>query len=436
MKEVAIIGGGITGLTAAYRLVKAGYKVHVLETQPELGGLARSFYYDQVWLERYYHFICMNDRHLLSLLKELGLHDRLRWVHSKMDYYIQGRIYPFSEPGDIFKFSPLGTMDKFRFAFNMLRIKTISNYRKLDHIPAYRWLERLSGKRAYHYIWEPLLTKKFKDFYTEISAAWIYGRTQRRAKSRRWFLGKEQLGYIEGGSKILIDALADRIIDKGGEIRTGCAVTKINSSKGIFEINLDEAGKQRQDLNSYDIVIATAGIPRTLEMAPFLPREYKAMLKKQPYLSVACALLHLDRPLGDKFWVNVYDKMPFLGVIEYTNLNPIRDDIGSIVYLPQYLHQDDERLLMNEEQYLQGLYEPLRAIFPNFNENMVIKSWLFKDDYAQPICTLGHHKRIIPFATPIDDFFLTDASMIYPEDRGVNNSIALADALCHNIIGK
>ena len=43
MKDVAIFGAGITGLTCAYRLARAAHKVAIYEKSDELGGLAGSF---------------------------------------------------------------------------------------------------------------------------------------------------------------------------------------------------------------------------------------------------------------------------------------------------------------------------------------------------------------------------------------------------------
>lgn len=46
VKEVVIVGAGISGLTAGYFLAKNGYKVSIIERENSVGGLARSFYYD------------------------------------------------------------------------------------------------------------------------------------------------------------------------------------------------------------------------------------------------------------------------------------------------------------------------------------------------------------------------------------------------------
>ena len=42
MKKIIIIGGGITGLSAAWKLSEKGYKVDVVESDKSIGGLAQS----------------------------------------------------------------------------------------------------------------------------------------------------------------------------------------------------------------------------------------------------------------------------------------------------------------------------------------------------------------------------------------------------------
>lgn len=48
MKHIIIIGGGISGLTAAHELVEQGYKVTILERNSQVGGLARTYQKENV----------------------------------------------------------------------------------------------------------------------------------------------------------------------------------------------------------------------------------------------------------------------------------------------------------------------------------------------------------------------------------------------------
>ena len=83
MFRIGIIGGGLTGLTAAYRLVKKGFSVSVFEEAKVPGGLASSIDLGNVNLERFYHHIFTSDQHLLDLCRELGLEDLVEWFEPK-----------------------------------------------------------------------------------------------------------------------------------------------------------------------------------------------------------------------------------------------------------------------------------------------------------------------------------------------------------------
>ena len=55
-------------------------------------------------------------------------------------------------------------------------------------------------------LWRPLFDFKFYEFADNISAAWMWTRMRRVGRSRKSMM-QEELGYIEGGSKTLVDAL-------------------------------------------------------------------------------------------------------------------------------------------------------------------------------------------------------------------------------------
>ena len=53
MKEVIVLGGGVSGVSLAYFLVEKGFKVKLYEKTSKLGGLSRS-----EWIEKW---SCWND---------------------------------------------------------------------------------------------------------------------------------------------------------------------------------------------------------------------------------------------------------------------------------------------------------------------------------------------------------------------------------------
>lgn len=100
---IAIIGGGVAGLAAAYRLTQAGRKIRLFEASPRLGGVIRSVR-DGAWLsEAGPNSFQESSTEIVALLKELGLDsERLHANPSAKKRFIvrEGKLRPLpSSPG-------------------------------------------------------------------------------------------------------------------------------------------------------------------------------------------------------------------------------------------------------------------------------------------------------------------------------------------------
>jgi protoporphyrinogen oxidase len=71
--KAVVIGGGVAGMTSAYRLMEQGHDVALYEASPFLGGLVRTFEVGGTRLEAYYHHIFSSDTTIIRLIDELGL---------------------------------------------------------------------------------------------------------------------------------------------------------------------------------------------------------------------------------------------------------------------------------------------------------------------------------------------------------------------------
>jgi len=92
LKSVAIIGGGITGLTALYELQKqikrAGAKVSLtlVEENPELGGKIRTIRHGEFTMETGADSIVARKKGVAAFLDELGLQNRIRHNATGISY--------------------------------------------------------------------------------------------------------------------------------------------------------------------------------------------------------------------------------------------------------------------------------------------------------------------------------------------------------------
>lgn len=74
VKTILVIGGGVTGLTAALEAAKAGYKVYLVEKEPELGGFARRLYKE---VSRTYPYR-LSEPKVGELIKEVESHPNIQ----------------------------------------------------------------------------------------------------------------------------------------------------------------------------------------------------------------------------------------------------------------------------------------------------------------------------------------------------------------------
>ena len=424
MPRIAIIGGGVAGLVAAYELVKAGAKVILFERDTELGGLASSVAIGSGQrIERYYHFICRPDRPYFEMLAELGLGERVRWVTTEMGLFFKGRMHTIGDPLKLLAFPYLSPGDKLRFfaAAAMGAVCPADAWQKLENTPAPEWLVRTYGQRVYDILYEPLLRLKFHENINEVSAAWMWGRFRRVAKSRT-ALGKDYLGYIEGGTDAYVSALSGFLRERGAELRTGAAIERI----------VIEGGRVRgvvcgSETVAVDCALSTAPIPAFLEMVADQTGPYFENLRRLKYLGVSVMLLQLNRQFSPYFWLNISDPgIDLAGIIEYTNLNPSAAPAGSaVLYLPQYMSSGHPLRTVKDEDLLDIYCGYLRRLNPAFDRSWVTGYRVHRDPYAQPICGLDFVSRIPSMKTPVEGLYLTDSYQLHPGDRTICDSTRL-----------
>ena len=313
--KIGVIGGGLTGLVAANRLVQ-DHDVDLFEKMPYLGGCLSSYKVNDYWIERYYHHCFSGDTSLFALLTETGLSDKLEWKTGTTGYFANNRIYPLNTPLQILLYPELSLLDKAKLAGLTIKAKK-TDLKTLDDIPAEQYIIRHLGKNIYSSFFEPLLKSKFGERRREVSAAWLFSRIAIR--SDRGVSG-EHLGYLNGGFHQLIDALEKSFVRNGGMIQKQTPVTSLSHSNGTWEAN----GVR------YDTIISTIP-PKELGRigGPALP--------DIPYQGAACMTLALGREVtGGIYWLNMKDAAPYGAVVAHTNFIPFKRYGEHIVYLASY----------------------------------------------------------------------------------------------------
>ena len=135
--SIAVVGGGIAGVSAALALAESGaFRVTLFEKGAELGGLCRPYRDGAAAVcDRYYHVILPSDEATLAFIERMGLGGRLHWTASRSGFFRGGRTAPFSSSLDFARFPFLSPWGKFRLGWGIFRASRMKSPAENDERP-------------------------------------------------------------------------------------------------------------------------------------------------------------------------------------------------------------------------------------------------------------------------------------------------------------
>lgn len=425
--KIAIIGGGFTGLTAAYRLSQQGHDVTIFEKNRFLGGLAIGWK-EPHWqwsLEAAYHHLFTNDHAILSLIEELGMKNNIIIKRPTTSTLYQNKMFQLDSPLSLLTFPGLPFIDRFRTGLFVAVMKLNPFWQPLEKLTSATLAKNVGGQNGWATIWEPLLTGKFGQYADSVAASWLWARIKKRTAS---------LAYIEGGFQTLIDQLVTTIRNLGTNIVTECEIQTITKNKkGQFIVQFQTVKTKKtptDNTDTYDQLILTIPTPLIQKICSFIPASYFTLPNQIPHLHAQVLVIESHKPLlKDVYWLNITDRTyPFLAVVQHTNYMDVSHYGGNqITYIGNYLPPNHPYLQLDKKALLKEFTPFLTKLNPQFKTIGTMNSFLFTAPYAQPVHQLNYSKKAPPLTTPIPNLFIANMDSIFPWDRGTNYAVELGE---------
>lgn len=414
------------GLAVAYELSIQGFQPIVFEADDRVGGMAATFDFAGLEIERFYHFYCTSDTALFEVLDELQMANCIQWVETKMGFWFAEKIQNWGTPFALLNFRGIRLIDKIRYGLHALVSVKRNKWDSLEDRDAATWIKKWVGKRAYVALWKNLFDYKFYDQAENVSASWIWSRIRRLGRSR-YSMFREKLGYIDGGSGTVLNAMAKVIETNGGQIYLSTPVSKVDITNYSARTVTSSRGTE-----DFDIVVSTIPLPLVPSIMPQLPDDIREKIQQINNIAVVCVIVKMKKSLSKNFWLNTNDsRMDIPGLVEYSNLRPMNDHV---VYVPFYLPHNHSSFLEPDEKFAKKVKTYIKMMNTDISDEDFINVRVSRYQYAQPICSPGFAEKLPPIRIPIDGLWIADTSYYYPEDRGLSESIALGRKIASSVI--
>ncbi|WP_445166234.1 hydroxysqualene dehydroxylase HpnE [Mycolicibacterium sp. Dal123E01] len=164
--RLAVVGGGLAGITAALRCADGGAAVTLYEATPRLGGLTCSFRRGELWVDNGQHVFLRCCTAYRSLLHRLGVED-LTVLQPRLDIKVRspsraGRLRrgtlpaPLHLAGSLARYPWLSFGERLRFARAALALRAVDTADPTTDLHAFGdWLrDHGQSDRAVHTLWD------------------------------------------------------------------------------------------------------------------------------------------------------------------------------------------------------------------------------------------------------------------------------------------
>jgi protoporphyrinogen oxidase len=402
-RDIVILGGGLTGLSAAYLLSKAGIRVEVFERDPIVGGLSKTVVRDGFRFDLGGHRFFTKDRKIDDFVKTL-MEGELVSVSRKSKIYMRNQYfdYPLRPLNALFGFG-LATTMKILGDYGIEKVKGIIT--KQRSISLEDWVVQNFGRKMFDIYFKEYSEKVWGIECSRISAEWVATRISglsmaKAIKNALFRLNGRDLPTLADRflyPRLGIGRISERLreeIEKNNHVYTGADVQHIHHA-GFRVKSIGVKTNTHLELVEAEEFISSIPITKLVGMLrPSPPEDILKAASKLRFRDLVVVALMIDRArVTDQTWIYIPEqRIPFGRIHEPTNWSEKMAPAGKTLLVAEFFSFAGDRLWSESDERLAdvaiGSLEGLGFI----KRHEVIGSAVVRVPKAYPLFEVGYEE--------------------------------------------
>ena len=373
-QRVAVIGGGLAGLSAAVNLARQGMAVTLFERSPHAGGRAQTTVKDGYYINfgPHAHYVGAAGR---PFLKELGIEPTGNPPANKRAFaFFNGKtqVLPLSLQA-IFKTNLLNLGDKVRLLKFFLGLQSIKE-ESIEHLTVDQWIDsdkNLGGGGM-----------ALKGFVQTLAKLTTYtGDTTRLSASAA--LHQIQLAvktgviYLHGGWAQMVDALLKRAEELGVEVISGCEVTGVSKTAETGEFAVlfkdKDLGFVNKTFKGIILAVPPEVVSKLVSSKPTAADQVPLLLGGEQLTDVKAACLDIclkELPRPENTFALGIDEPTYFSV--HSAAAELTPPNGALIHVAYYLKGGE----VGTAQIEKRLEEIMDTLQPGWRDKLVYRRYL------------------------------------------------------------
>jgi protoporphyrinogen/coproporphyrinogen III oxidase len=429
--SVAIVGGGITGLAAAYRLLsrKPELQVTIYEASSRAGGILRTETVDGFTIEAGPDSFISAKPRGVGLSQELGLDTRFQWTNDRNrgSFLLRGgKLHPMPEGltgliptrlGPMLRTGLVSPWGKARMALDFVRPPWPGD----EDETLEQFVERRLGSEVYHNLIEPMMAGIYSGNGAELSLAATFPQLRtaerlhgglikgvlaaRREAQMRPIGQQERRGFVsfQTGIHELPDTLLAHIQAAGGAVRFGHRVEHIDRTEaGTYTLMV--TGEEQSSLIRADAVIVAAPAPVAASLLRTAAPKAAEALAAIPTVSTALIAMGYtigpgaQPPAGFGYLVPRAERRKVKAMTWLSSKWENRAPEGRFLVRAFVGRAGEQEILEHSDHELVGFVQDELREVVGITADPVLRE-VYRWELAMPQYTLGHLDRVARIET-------------------------------------